>query len=63
MKKRLIITILILMIFSGCGSSNNLRNCCETSTEAKSGENDPIMKLLASSLIILAINFLATKNN
>lgn len=44
----------------GCGATENIHKV-ETKKEVVSGENDPIMKLLLSGLIILSINFLVTK--
>ena len=40
-----------------CGADK----CCKEKTEVISGENDPLMKLLASALIILAVNLIVTK--
>jgi|TARA_B100001175_G_scaffold299984_1_gene291833 hypothetical protein len=51
-----------LLLTSSCGSTKPAADkCCKTKTEVVSGENDPVMKLLLSGLIILSINFLFTK--
>ena len=62
MKKKIIALSLSLILLSGCGSTKPASDgCCEAKTETLSGENDPIMKLLLSGLIILSVNFLFTK--
>lgn len=61
MKEKLIVFIFIFTLTLSCGSSKTSYNSYETKTEVKSGEDDPVMKLLASALVILTINFLATK--
>ena len=62
MKKKIIALSLSLILLSGCGSTKPASDsCCEAKTETVSGENDPIMKLLLSGLIILSVNFLFTK--
>lgn len=50
------------ILLVGCGSTKGLDECCkkETKTAVVSGENDPLMKLLASALIIFSINLLVT---
>ncbi len=51
-----------LLLTSSCGSTKPAADeCCKPKTEVKSGENDPIMKLLSSALIIFAIQILVTK--
>lgn len=63
MKKK--ITALLfatLLLTSSCGSTKPATDeCCKKKTEVISGENDPIMKLLLSGLIIFSINILVTK--
>ena len=51
------------ILLVGCGSSKGLDKCCkeEIKTERVSGQNDPVMKLLLSGLIILSVNFLFTR--
>jgi len=50
-----------ILIF-GCGTTKaSTKDNNKTNTEVVSGENDPIMKLLLSGLIILSVNFLFTK--
>ncbi len=64
MKKKMIALALSLVLLSGCGATKPASDSCceaETKTETISGENDPIMKLLLSGLIILSVNFLFTK--
>jgi uncharacterized protein YcfL len=63
MKKKLITLGLVSTLLVGCGSTKNIEPCCneEPKKEVVSGENDPIMKLLLSGLIILSVNFLFTK--
>ena len=62
MKKK--ITALLfatLLLTSSCGSTKPAADkCCKEKTEVISGENDPLMKLLASALIIFSINLLVT---
>ena len=51
-----------LLLTSSCGSTKPAADkCCKEKTEVISGENDPLMKLLASALVILAINLIVTK--
>jgi uncharacterized protein YcfL len=63
MKKKMIAIALSTTLLVGCGSTKNIEPCCneEPKKEVVSGENDPIMKLLLSGLIILSVNFLFTK--
>ena len=50
-----------LLLTSSCGLTKPAADkCCQEKTEVISGENDPLMKLLASALIIFAINTLVT---
>ena len=58
----MIVIALSSILLVGCGSTKELDNCCneETSVE-KIVSKDPLMKLLASTLIIYVINILATK--
>ena len=57
MKKKLISIALVSTLLIGCGSSKASTNTT-TQTEVVSGENDPVMKLLVSALIIYTINLL-----
>ena len=51
-----------LLLTSSCGSTKPAADkCCKEKTEVISGENDPLMQLLASAIIILAINLIVTK--
>ena len=51
-----------LLLTSSCGSTKPAADkCCKEKTEVISGENDPLMKLLVSALVILAINLIVTK--
>ena len=63
MKKKIIaLMFTTLLLISSCGSTKPATDkCCKEKTEVISGENDPVMKLLASALIIFAINILVTK--
>lgn len=60
MKKKMIVLSLSSILIFGCGSTKPASNdCCKTETtkiQKISGENDPIMKLLLSGLILLALN-------
>lgn len=47
-------------LMTSCGATKSAGKE-KTKTEVVSGENDPLMKLLLSGLIILSINFLVTK--
>ena len=61
MKKKLISVLLVSILIFGCGTKASTKDNNKTNTEVVSGENDPIMKLLLSGLIILSVNFLFTK--
>ena len=63
MRKKMVAIALSSILLIGCGSSKGIDECCKekTKTEVVSGENDPLMKLLLSGLIILSVNFLFTK--
>lgn len=62
MKKKLISVLLVSILVFGCGTTKAAtKDNNKTKTEVVSGENDPIMKLLLSGLIILSVNFLFTK--
>lgn len=62
MRKKMTAIALSLILLVGCGSTKGIDECCKekTKTEVVSGENDPLMKLLASALIIFSINLLVT---
>lgn len=49
-----------MVLLTSCGTTKNIEPV-ETKIETRSGEHDPIMKLLLSGLIILSVNFLVTK--
>jgi hypothetical protein len=62
MKKRIIaILFCIILLVPSCASSKPIKEKPQQTKEVVSGENDPIMKLLLSGLIILSVNFLFTK--
>ena len=63
MKKNIIsILLCITLLVPSCASSKSASTKIEEpKKEVVSGENDPIMKLLLSGLIILSVNFLFTK--
>ena len=60
MKKKVISLLLVSTLLFGCGSTKSTTNT-EVQTEVISGEHDPIMKLLLSSLIIYSLNLVLTK--
>jgi|TARA_B100000768_G_scaffold57740_1_gene55974 uncharacterized protein YcfL len=62
MRKKMMAIALSSILLVGCGSTKGIDKCCKekTKTEIVSGEKDPVMKLLASALVILAINILVT---
>ena len=62
MKKNIIsILFCIMLLVPSCATSKPTTQKPPQSQEVVSGENDPIMKLLLSGLIILSVNFLFTK--
>lgn len=62
MKKNIIsILFCIILLVPSCASSKPTTQKPPQQQEVVSGENDPIMKLLLSGLIILSVNFLFTK--
>ena len=63
MKKKIIAIALSTTLLVGCGSAKNIDPCCDKDSkkEVVSGENDPIMKLLLSGLILLSLNILVTR--
>ena len=62
MKKNIIsILFCIILLVPSCASSKPTTQKPLQQQEVVSGENDPLMKLLLSGLIILSINFLVTK--
>jgi uncharacterized protein YcfL len=63
MKKKIIAIALSTTLLVGCGSAKNIDPCCakDSKKEVVSGENDPIMKLLLSGLILLSLNILVTR--
>lgn len=62
MRKNMIVIALSSILLVGCGSTKELDNCCKEETKVeKIVSEDPLMKLLASALIIYVINILATK--
>ena len=51
-----------LLLTSSCGSTKPAADeCCKQKTEVRSNDKDPVMNLLASALIIFAIQLLVTK--
>tara|TARA_Y100000385_G_C12974231_1_gene585421 strand:+ start:599 stop:802 length:204 start_codon:yes stop_codon:yes gene_type:complete len=62
MRKKMIAIALSSILLVGCGSTKEVDKCCKenTKTEVVSGENDPLMKLLVSALVIFTINTLVT---
>jgi hypothetical protein len=62
MKKNIIsILFCIMLLVPSCATSKPTTQKPSQPQEVVSGENDPIMKLLLSGLIILSVNFLFTK--
>lgn len=62
MKKKLISVLLVSILAFGCGTTKaSTKSNDKVRTEVVSGENDPIMKLLLSGLIILSVNLLFTR--
>jgi hypothetical protein len=62
MKKNIIsILFCIMLLVPSCATSKPITQKPPQPQEVVSGENDPIMKLLLSGLIILSVNFLFTK--
>jgi len=62
MKKKMIALSLSSILLFGCGSSKPATDdCCKPKTEVVSGEHDPVMKLLISGIVVLALNVLLTK--
>ena len=65
MKKKIIALLFATsLLTSSCGSTKPAADkCCKekTKTEVISGENDPIMKLLLSGLVIFAVHILVAK--
>ena len=59
MKRKLILLSLAGLLSFNCASAKPTK--FEPKQEQVSGENDPLMKLLLSGLIILSVNFLVTK--
>ena len=61
MKKKMMAIALSSILLVGCGSTKELDGCCKKETAVeKIVSKDPLMKLLASALIIFAINTLVT---
>ncbi len=57
MKKKLISIALVSTLLIGCGSSKASANTT-TQTEVVNVENDPVMKLLISGLVIYTVQLL-----
>ena len=61
-KKNIIsIVFCIILLVPSCASPKLTTQKPPQQQEVVSGENDPLMKLLLSGLIILSVNFLFTK--
>jgi len=57
MKKKMMAIALSSILLVGCGSTKGLDECCKKETGIeKIVSKDPVMKLLASALIIYTIN-------
>tara|TARA_Y100000385_G_scaffold213701_1_gene222118 strand:- start:1275 stop:1460 length:186 start_codon:yes stop_codon:yes gene_type:complete len=61
MKKNIILILFCIMLLVPSCATSKLNTQKPQQQEVVSGENDPIMKLLLSGLIILSVNFLFTK--
>lgn len=62
MKKKMMAIALSLILLVGCGSTKELDECCKEETVVeKVVSKDPLMKLLASALIIYTIQILVTE--
>lgn len=65
MKKKMMAIALSSILLVGCGSTKELDKCCKETTQEENKvekivSKDPLMKLLASALIIFAINTIVT---
>jgi|TARA_B100001248_G_C27385350_1_gene459333 uncharacterized protein YcfL len=61
MKKKMIAIALSSILLVGCGSTKGLDECCKKETTVeKIVSKDPVMKLLASTIIIFAIRTIVT---
>ena len=61
MKKKMMAIALSSILLVGCGSTKGLDECCKKETAVeKVVSKDPVMKLLASTLIIFAIRTIVT---
>lgn len=61
MKKKMMAIALSSILLVGCGSTKGLDECCKKETTVeKVVSKDPVMKLLASTLIIFAIRTIVT---
>ena len=59
MDKKIIIVLLCCGLLTACGSIKPASDkCCKEKTEVVSEQNDPIMKLLLSGLIIYSVHIL-----
>ena len=56
MKKKVIVLLLASTLLTNCGSTQNVPS--KSNIEVVSGENDPLMKLLVSGLILLSLNLM-----
>jgi|TARA_B100000900_G_scaffold315991_1_gene274918 uncharacterized protein YcfL len=62
MKKKMLAIALSSILLVGCGSTKPVSDsCCQETAVEKVVSKDPVMKLLASALIIYAIQILVTK--
>ncbi len=61
MRKKMMAIALSSMLLVGCGSTKGIDECCKGENKVEQiVSKDPVMKLLASALIIFAINTLVT---
>jgi len=62
MKNKIISILLCLTLLTSCGSVKSVKDKKSIDKEeVVSGENDPLMKLLISALIIYSINILVAR--
>jgi len=59
MKRKVLVFLLASTLLTNCGSVQTVPN--KSTVEVVSGENDPIMKLLVSGLILLSLNLMISR--